>query len=55
MAGAIGALDEAIKEYLLFRGFMVTLKQFEIDKKDDRDKGLRVRTEKGIPGKPCMG
>lgn len=42
MAAAIGALDETIKEYLLYRGFTLTLKNFEQEKKDDKDKGLRV-------------
>ncbi len=44
MAGAVGALDEAIREYLVFRGFSQTLKVFEQEKKDDRDKGFRVST-----------
>ena len=43
MAAAVGALDEAIKEYLLYRGFTQTLKQLELEKKDDKDKGFRVR------------
>lgn len=38
----MGALDEAIREYLLFRGFSQTLKTFEQDKKEDKDKGFRV-------------
>ncbi len=42
MAGAVGAMDEAIREYLLFRGFLQTLKVFEQEKKDDREKGFRV-------------
>ena len=44
MASAAGALDEAVKEYLVYRGFTNTLKQFEQEKKDDKDKGFRVRT-----------
>lgn len=43
MATAIGALDDAIKEYLVFRGFTNTLKQFESEKKDDKDKNFRVK------------
>lgn len=43
MASAAGALDEAVKEYLVYRGFTNTLKQFELEKKDDKDKGFRVR------------
>ena len=42
MAGAAGALDEAIKEYLLYRGFTQTLKYFELERKDEKDKGFRV-------------
>lgn len=42
MATAVGALDDAIKEYLVFRGFTNTLKQFEAEKKDDKDKNFRV-------------
>ena len=43
MAAAAGALDEAIKEYLVYRGYTSTLKAFEQERKEDRDKGLRVR------------
>lgn len=43
MAAAVGALDDMIKEYLLYRGFTQTLKLFEQEKKDDKDKGFRVR------------
>ena len=43
MAFAVGALDEAIKEYLLYRGFTQSLKFFEVDRRDDKDKGFRVR------------
>ena len=42
MATAIGALDDAIREYLVYRGFTNTLKQFETEKKDDKDKNFRV-------------
>ncbi|CAH0771053.1 unnamed protein product [Bemisia tabaci] len=35
-------LDELIKEYLLFRGFPGTLKAFDNDLKNDKDKGFRV-------------
>ena len=42
MATAVGALDDAIKEYLVYRGFTNTLKQFESEKKDDKDKNFRV-------------
>ena len=42
MASAAGVLDEAVKEYLLYRGFTNTLKAFELEKKDDKDKGYKV-------------
>lgn len=43
MASAAGALDEVVREYLVYRGFTNTLRQFELEKKDDKDKGFRVR------------
>ena len=42
MAAAVQALDEIIKEYLLFRGFANTLKTFEGELKVDKDKSFRV-------------
>ena len=42
MAAAVGAVDEVIKEYLLYRGFALTLKQFEQEKSNDKDKSFRV-------------
>ena len=36
-------MDELVKEYLLFRGFNSSLKQIEIESKQDKDKGYRVR------------
>ncbi|XP_028391041.1 WD repeat-containing protein 91-like [Dendronephthya gigantea] len=42
MAAAVQALDEIIREYLLFRGFANTLKIFEAELKNDRDKSFRV-------------
>ena len=42
MAAAIGAVDELIKEYFLYKGFVQTLKAFDQEKRDDKDKGLRV-------------
>ena len=42
MAAAVQALDEIIKEYLLFRGFASTLKAFEGELKLDKDKSFRV-------------
>lgn len=43
MAFAVGALDEAIREYLLYRGFTQSLKFFDVERKDDRDKGFSFR------------
>lgn len=62
MAAAVGGLDEAIKEYLLYRGFTQSLKCFEQERKDDKDKGFRVwgwaklacRQALGV-GPECMG
>ena len=34
--------DELVKEYLLYRGFTASLKQLEIETKQDKDKGFRV-------------
>lgn len=35
-------IDELIREYLLFRGFAGTLKTFDIELKQDKEKGFRV-------------
>ena len=35
-------LDELVKEYLLFRGFTATLKSFDTDLKNEKEKGFRV-------------
>ena len=35
-------LDELLREYLLFRGFTGTLKSFETDIKNEKEKGFRV-------------
>lgn len=43
MAFAVGALDEAVREYLLYRGFTQSLKSFDFERKDDRDKGFSFR------------
>ena len=42
MAAAAGAVDEAVREYLLFRGFAKTLQTFEAERKNDPEKGLQV-------------
>lgn len=35
-------LDESIREYLLFRGFGATVKAFDSDLKNDKEKSFRV-------------
>jgi hypothetical protein len=35
-------IDELVREYLLFRGFTLTLKSFDNELKIDKDKGFRV-------------
>lgn len=40
---AIAFVDDLIEEYLLFRGFAGTLRQFQADKKNDKLKGFQVR------------
>lgn len=35
-------MDELIKEYLHYRGFTTTLKAFEIDLKNDKERAFRV-------------
>jgi hypothetical protein len=42
MAAAVGFLDDAVREYLLFRGFTGALKAFEADLRMDKDKVLKV-------------
>ena len=38
---AVGRTDEMIRDYLLFRGFTSTLKAFDTDLKNEREKGFR--------------
>ena len=54
MAAAVGALDEAIKDYLVFRGYTSTFKVFEQERREDRDKGLRVRNTCGSLQSPTF-
>ena len=42
MAAALGAVDELIREYLLYKGFVQTLRAFDQDRREDKDKGLKV-------------
>uniref|UniRef100_T1IIU8 WD repeat-containing protein 91 n=1 Tax=Strigamia maritima TaxID=126957 RepID=T1IIU8_STRMM len=39
---AVSFVDELVREYLLFRGFVATLKAFDNDLKNDKDKGFRA-------------
>ena len=43
MAAATSAIDDYIREYLLFRGFTSTLKAFEAEVKSDKDKSFKAR------------
>lgn len=42
MAAGAPGVDELIREYLLFRGFTNTLRTFETEIKNDKDKSFRV-------------
>lgn len=42
MASATSRVDELVKDYLLFRGMITTLRQFDAELKNDKEKGLRV-------------
>nr|XP_033806906.1 WD repeat-containing protein 91 isoform X2 [Geotrypetes seraphini] len=42
MASAVEQTDELVREYLIFRGFINTLKHFDADVKADKEKGFRV-------------
>jgi hypothetical protein len=42
MATATVALEEAVKEYLLFRGYVETLKVFEEERKGVKEKEYKV-------------
>lgn len=35
-------MDELVREYLLFRGFVASVKSFDTDLKNEKDKGFRV-------------
>ncbi len=48
MAAAVGAVDELIREYFLYKGFVQALKSFDQEKREDKDKGLRVGREFGV-------
>lgn len=37
-------VDEALREYLLFRGFTHTLRTFEAELRHDKDKAFQVAT-----------
>ena len=36
------ALDDLVREYLLFRGFASSLKAFDVDIKAEKEKGFRA-------------
>ncbi|XP_066915154.1 WD repeat-containing protein 91-like [Clytia hemisphaerica] len=42
MATTANALDDLIKEYLIYRGFTATLKCFDVDLKNDKSKSFKV-------------
>jgi len=42
MAAASGRIDEFVKYYLIFRGFSTTLRNFEVELKNEKEKGFRV-------------
>ncbi|XP_029453098.1 WD repeat-containing protein 91 [Rhinatrema bivittatum] len=42
MTAAVEQTDELVREYLIFRGFINTLKHFDADVKADKEKGFRV-------------
>jgi hypothetical protein len=42
MAHASSVMDDAIKEYLLFRGFTSSFRAFENDLRNDKDKAFQV-------------
>lgn len=42
MDSAVSQIDELLKEYLAFRGFTATLKQFEMERKTDKTKAHQV-------------
>ncbi|KAJ1166471.1 hypothetical protein NDU88_006871 [Pleurodeles waltl] len=42
MGAAVERTDELVREYLIFRGFTTTLKQFDADVKANKEKGFRV-------------
>lgn len=39
---ATGFVDDLVKEFLIFRGFSSTLKQFDAELKSDKDHSLRA-------------
>lgn len=42
MASSINAIDDIVREYLLYKGYVNTIKTLEQERKDDKEKGLRV-------------
>jgi hypothetical protein len=46
---AIDYIDKLVEEYLLFRGFTQTSKNFNLEKKNDKSRGFRVRLSEHEP------
>ena len=42
MAPPMQTLDDMIREYLIFRGFVTTFKSFEADLKAEKEKGYKA-------------
>lgn len=51
MSESVQRMDELIRDYLLYRGLTNSLKSFDAELKNDKDKGFRVSFHlKGNPG-----
>ena len=42
MTAVVPLVDDAVREYLLFRGFTQTLKYYDVEMKQDKDKGFQI-------------
>ena len=45
MTSAVNLVDSLVRDYLVFRGFSATLKQFEVDSKADKEQGFKVHLQ----------
>lgn len=43
MTSGTANLDALVKEYLIFRGFLPSARQFDAEIKGDRDRGFKVK------------